>query len=350
MKNIAAVFSGLFLLASIIACSGATVQPRQDAKATQNSGGSENSVEKHDTYGDEIGAFVYAQTVAERLLKSPSTASYGGLLSGDMQVASDCARYDSSDQTWLVRFWVDSQNSFGATIRTYFAVRVYIKNETYELIDVVADNNLLNLRTLKRRKDPDVLAESEPYQEKVTLDRYNLIVVGKTTFAEVESLLGSGELLHSTSDGQTWYGYLQKYDEAQNCQVIFKNGVVTSKVSHELTNPSNAMPSENWRITQDNQPTDQEVSEAPAPRDSSLFTVTDEEYRREKTREEQRNRTARVVPTEDEITSLLTGKNMTASQIAEELGKDSELVIPVLRKMKAKKELKAGQLYYSLQD
>ena len=62
------------------------------------------------------------QFVTQRL-KAPSTADFGGFLSGNYQSADDCVT-KTGPNTYLAAGWVDSQNSFGAMIRTTFVVKL----------------------------------------------------------------------------------------------------------------------------------------------------------------------------------------------------------------------------------
>lgn len=68
---------------------------------------------------DKHGAWVMAQMFVEKQLKSPSTASYGSVWSGTLQTADDVVESLGGGH-YRVTAWVDSQNSFGATIRTHF--------------------------------------------------------------------------------------------------------------------------------------------------------------------------------------------------------------------------------------
>ncbi len=65
---------------------------------------------------DGISAKVIAETFVRRRLKAPSTADFAGV--------SDAKMVEISCGTWRVVSYVDSQNSFGAKIRTHFAVTV----------------------------------------------------------------------------------------------------------------------------------------------------------------------------------------------------------------------------------
>lgn len=64
--------------------------------------------------GDRIGATAAAHTGISKLLKSPSTADFE---SGPTVSQTNCT-------DWVVKSWVDSQNSFGAVVRTHFIAYV----------------------------------------------------------------------------------------------------------------------------------------------------------------------------------------------------------------------------------
>ena len=67
----------------------------------------------------KVEAWAWAQVFVEEKLKAPSSASYGGIFSGDLQHSDDVVT-DSGGGEYVVNAWVDSQNSFGAQIRTHF--------------------------------------------------------------------------------------------------------------------------------------------------------------------------------------------------------------------------------------
>jgi len=66
-----------------------------------------------------------AQQCVKDTLKSPSTASFGGLFD---QIPKDNVEL-VGDKRYVVRIWVDSQNSFGATLRTHFLVMLEREND-----------------------------------------------------------------------------------------------------------------------------------------------------------------------------------------------------------------------------
>jgi len=68
-------------------------------------------------------ALVMAQQFIKDRLKSPSTASFGSFFKGEFQSAEKCVT-PIENQEYIVRGWVDSQNSFGGTVRTNFMIRI----------------------------------------------------------------------------------------------------------------------------------------------------------------------------------------------------------------------------------
>ncbi|MCF4151791.1 hypothetical protein L2W58_08240 [Dethiosulfovibrio sp. F2B] len=78
--------------------------------------------------GDEIGAFIWSKTFVKDYLKAPSTADFPFFDRESTQL---------NDSTWVIKSYVDSQNSFGAIIRTrYIATMHYKGNDHWELLDI----------------------------------------------------------------------------------------------------------------------------------------------------------------------------------------------------------------------
>lgn len=67
-----------------------------------------------------IEAFSYAEVCVKKNLKSPSSAEF------DM---FETKVWEINDSTYMVKGPVDSQNSFGAMIRTYFECELTISND-----------------------------------------------------------------------------------------------------------------------------------------------------------------------------------------------------------------------------
>ena len=75
------------------------------------------------TDSDKAEAWAIVQNFIQLQLKSPSTASFGGVFSSEFQDYDKCVRSVGGDQ-YVVTGWVDSQNGFGATVRTDFTVKL----------------------------------------------------------------------------------------------------------------------------------------------------------------------------------------------------------------------------------
>ena len=66
-------------------------------------------------------AIVFAENAVEERLKSPSTAEFSPPDETNVEKVDD--------DTYIVTGWVDAQNSFGATIRNYYEVKLIINSE-----------------------------------------------------------------------------------------------------------------------------------------------------------------------------------------------------------------------------
>jgi len=85
---------------------------------------------------DGIAALHCAQDFMKGHLVAPASASWPSVVFGD------AARHASrqADGSWLVRSWVDSQNRFGAKIRTHFTVRLDVAaGGGYRVLEWAAD-------------------------------------------------------------------------------------------------------------------------------------------------------------------------------------------------------------------
>jgi hypothetical protein len=91
-------------------------------------GGSGSSVEKKGH--SEVEAWTAAQLEVERNLKSPSSAKFPWVKSEDVV-------NKINDDTFKVKSYVDSENSFGAMVRTNFSCTVEFTGEdTYIVKDL----------------------------------------------------------------------------------------------------------------------------------------------------------------------------------------------------------------------
>jgi fucose permease len=79
---------------------------------------------------NDVDAFVMSQSFVEQRLIAPTTAKFPYI--GD---AYEVTKLDSV--TWLVDSYVDSQNGFGAFIRTrYVAKLMYMGNDRWKLLNI----------------------------------------------------------------------------------------------------------------------------------------------------------------------------------------------------------------------
>lgn len=83
----------------------------------------------HEDKADEITAFVMSQTFVKRELVSPSSAKFPWF---DKSMATQV-----DEDTWVISSYVDSQNRFGAMLRTYYIAKVkYLGNDKWHLLDL----------------------------------------------------------------------------------------------------------------------------------------------------------------------------------------------------------------------
>ena len=75
---------------------------------------------------DKFDAITVAESVVEERLKSPSTAKFCSV--SDYTVTLD-------GDTWTIEGYVDAQNSFGATLRNNFTIRITFESSTIYTID-----------------------------------------------------------------------------------------------------------------------------------------------------------------------------------------------------------------------
>lgn len=86
------------------------------------------------TDDEELGAlWVLAQDVVKSHLKAPSTAKF------PFSYASDDVTITKTDGVYVVNAWVDSENSFGATIRTNFVVCAEKQGDRFVSTDYLFD-------------------------------------------------------------------------------------------------------------------------------------------------------------------------------------------------------------------
>lgn len=141
-KNLPTGFSLLAIIGTIVVCIMFWLQeePKQSTKpiSQRTSKADVRKIPSQKIPSQKIPSKIEAWVVAEEFvkdyLKSPSTADFGGVWGGDYQNPETCVAY-MGDSTYLIKGWVDSQNSFGATVRTDFLLIVKYKgNENWSLL------------------------------------------------------------------------------------------------------------------------------------------------------------------------------------------------------------------------
>lgn len=80
---------------------------------------------------NKLLAYDYAEDFVKKQLKSPSTANFPGVSEENKQTI------DLGGGKYQINSWVDSQNGFGATIRTNFSCLIIIKGDTIRCEDLI---------------------------------------------------------------------------------------------------------------------------------------------------------------------------------------------------------------------
>ena len=80
---------------------------------------------------DDLGAFIMSQKFVKKNLKSPSTAKFPLLIDEGVKVEHQ------GEGKYYVRAYVDSQNGFGAMLRTKYMAEVeYLGSDEWQLKDL----------------------------------------------------------------------------------------------------------------------------------------------------------------------------------------------------------------------
>ena len=83
------------------------------------------------TENNSTMAYVMMQQFVEKQLKSPSTAKFPSTVNEEVKIVN------KGNQTYSMVAFVDSQNSFGATIRTYFVGEIkQTSDDQWQLISL----------------------------------------------------------------------------------------------------------------------------------------------------------------------------------------------------------------------
>lgn len=75
-------------------------------------------------------AYSYAEKFVKKKLKSPSTAEFPGTLEKDEHIT------DLGNGEYRIESWVDSQNSYGAQIRTSFSCTIKFEGDKVHCEDL----------------------------------------------------------------------------------------------------------------------------------------------------------------------------------------------------------------------
>jgi len=110
----------------------------ENAKTAQQKAQEEQRLEaqaKRDNI--QTNAVTYSKITVQKLLKSPSTTNFPSSAFQAEDYKKILVQDGSDNQIWYIQSYVDSQNSLGATVRTYWAVKIQMyEDETYKILDV----------------------------------------------------------------------------------------------------------------------------------------------------------------------------------------------------------------------
>lgn len=87
-------------------------------------------IEDKPTEPNKFLAYIYAEKFVKQNLKTPSTAKFPEVLEKSKHITK------LNNKSFLINSWVDSQNSFGAMIRSEFSCTIIFEGNT------VKTNNL----------------------------------------------------------------------------------------------------------------------------------------------------------------------------------------------------------------
>lgn len=119
---------GCFVL-SLLIVAGATVGPCRifpgaSYSPTPNlSDTSSSAKDPRKSECNKVVAWTAAQEFVRQRLRSPGSATFGGVFGGDFQNPENCVTV-TGEKSFVAKGWVDSQNGFGALIRSTFTCKV----------------------------------------------------------------------------------------------------------------------------------------------------------------------------------------------------------------------------------
>ena len=117
------VIAGVLVLCGLLSALGSLGKSSSSTPASKSAPVATKTETKPKKYEPQDHmAWAMAQHFVKQRLKSPSTADFGGILS-NVQDYTKGVKY-VGDKTYEVRGWVDAKNSFNATIRSHFYVKM----------------------------------------------------------------------------------------------------------------------------------------------------------------------------------------------------------------------------------
>ena len=78
-------------------------------------------------------AYNYAEDFVKQRLKSPSTAEFPGTFEKDKHIT------EIGNKEYQINSWVDSQNGFGATIRSKFSCKIIFEGDNVRVENLVIE-------------------------------------------------------------------------------------------------------------------------------------------------------------------------------------------------------------------
>ena len=95
--------------------------------------GSDDDNSSSSTETNKMLAYNYAEDFVKQRLKSPSTAEFPGLFEKADHIT------ELGNDEYLISSWVDSQNGFGAMIRSKFSCKIIFKDEKVRVENLVIE-------------------------------------------------------------------------------------------------------------------------------------------------------------------------------------------------------------------
>ena len=118
VKNVVIAISLIFFSLMFIAICSGPDEPEKPSKP---------KVQTH----DKLDALIVSQDFVNDVLKSPATAKYGTDISSVQKV-----RGLPGKEEYMIRNYVDSENSYGAMLRTYYTCKITFNNDMVSCTDL----------------------------------------------------------------------------------------------------------------------------------------------------------------------------------------------------------------------